>query len=127
MYSLFCIQKSNEKSIAIIQRKEDGYIHTYCTIYSYSVLLRPSSITKTTLPTIAKAIRSLPILSSSPLATPTYSFEDSIHSLTRYEKVPEMTLVYALLSPKQLLPASIVEILVNSTVDETVGNAHFCL
>lgn len=62
------------------------------------MILRPSSISKSTLPTIAKAIQSLSHNEESPLSLPVYSFKDAIMSCLRYEKDTTLCLLNILLS-----------------------------
>ena len=63
-----------------------GILSKMIPTYRYTVILRPSTITKATLPSIASAIRSLVNIAQSPLPLPPYSTIETtnqdIHSIT---------------------------------------------
>ena len=79
-----------------------GILSKVISIYRYTVILRPSTITKTTLPSIASAIRSLINISQSPLSLPPYSLNDSLQALQRYEKKTSLSLFYFLLTSSSI-------------------------
>ena len=75
-----------------------GILSKMISTYRYTVILRPSTITKATLPSIASAIRSLVNITQSPLSLPPYSLNDSLQALQRYEKKTNISLFYFLLT-----------------------------
>ena len=79
-----------------------GILSKVISIYRYTVILRPSTITKTTLPSIASAIRSLINISQSPLSLSPYSLNDSLQALQRYEKKTSLSLFYFLLTSSSI-------------------------
>ena len=79
-----------------------GILSKVISIYRYTVILRPSTITKTTLPSIASAIRSLINISQSPLSLPPYSLNDSLQALQQYEKKTSLSLFYFLLTSSSI-------------------------
>lgn len=105
-----------------------GILSRMISTYRYTVILRPSTITKATLPSIASAIRSLVNIAQSPLPLPPYSLNDSLQALQRYEKKTNISLFYFLLTSSSISATqsilSIVSNVIHLTIETTNQDIH---